>query len=183
MNPKRRRKCKNCQQLFRPDSRNRKRQKYCSKPTCRKASKTASQHRWLAKPDNRDYFRGPDQVQRVQAWRRAHSGYWRRQCSYGSNALQDHSLAQPIDSSNKSATLTQLALQDVLSSQPAVLIGLIGILCGNTLQDDIAHTARQLLRFGEDILYCTSDNAIKGGQNAIQTSDMSRAGSPRTQAI
>jgi hypothetical protein len=64
-----RRKCKCCHSLFRPDRRNRVRQHYCSAPACRAASKAASQARWLAKPDNRDYFRGPGNVARVRAWR------------------------------------------------------------------------------------------------------------------
>ena len=54
----RRRKCLCCGGLFRPDPRNRRHQRYCSQPACRKASKAASQRRWLGKPDNRDYFRG-----------------------------------------------------------------------------------------------------------------------------
>lgn len=70
----RRRKCLCCGDLFRPDPRNRHHQVYCSQPACRKASKAASQRRWLAKPDNRDYFRGPESVARVQAWRAAHGG-------------------------------------------------------------------------------------------------------------
>jgi hypothetical protein len=32
---------------------------YCLASTCRAASKAASQARWLAKPENQDYFRGP----------------------------------------------------------------------------------------------------------------------------
>jgi len=49
MTQRRRRKCLNCGQLFRPDPRNLRHQRYCSAPVCRKASKAASQARWLAK--------------------------------------------------------------------------------------------------------------------------------------
>ena len=62
-----RRKCKCCRKLFRPDPRNRRHQYYCSAPACRAASKAASQARWLAQPENRNYFRGPVHVARVQA--------------------------------------------------------------------------------------------------------------------
>lgn len=55
-----RKKCCHCKELFRPDPRNAKRQEYCRKPECRKASKVASQRRWLSKPENRDYFRSPE---------------------------------------------------------------------------------------------------------------------------
>ena len=72
-----RRKCICCRKLFRPDPRNRHHQRYCSAPVCRAASKAASQARWLAKPENQDYFRGPVNVARVQLWRSRHPGYGR----------------------------------------------------------------------------------------------------------
>lgn len=67
--------CANCQLLFRADARNAWHQQYCKEPACRAASKTASQQRWCAKPENRDYFRGPDNVARVRTWREQHPGY------------------------------------------------------------------------------------------------------------
>ncbi len=82
----RKRKCPCCGVFFTPDHRNRRRQRYCSKPECRKAAKAASQKRWLNKPENRDYFRGPHNVHRVQEWRKAHPGYYRKK----TEALQDH---------------------------------------------------------------------------------------------
>ena len=57
--PLSKRKCKHCQTFFDPDPRSAGRQRYCSKPTCRQASKAASQRRWLKKPANRDYFTRP----------------------------------------------------------------------------------------------------------------------------
>ena len=77
-----RRKCKCCLKLFRPDPRNHRHQRYCSAPACRAASKASSQARWLAAPGNQDYFRGPVNVARVQAWRSRHPGYWRRAARY-----------------------------------------------------------------------------------------------------
>ena len=71
-------KCLFCGTLFGADARNARHQKYCCAVACRKASKAASRRAWLAKPENQDYFRGPENVARVQAWRAAHPGYWRR---------------------------------------------------------------------------------------------------------
>ncbi len=88
-----RRKCKCCRKLFRPDPRNRHHQYYCSAPSCRAASKAASQARWLGRPENRDYFRGPVHVARVQAWRSRHPRYWRKERGVDP-ALQDVSTAQ-----------------------------------------------------------------------------------------
>ncbi len=57
----RRRKCRNCGELYYPDHRNRKKQRYCSKADCRAASKKASNLKWRQKEENRDYFSGPHQ--------------------------------------------------------------------------------------------------------------------------
>jgi hypothetical protein len=146
-----RRKCKCCRKLFRPDPRNRRHQYYCSAPTCRAASKAASQARWLAKPENQSYFRGPVHIARVQGWRSRHPGYWRKG-RRGGIALQDVSTAQPIGPPIETANLVRSPLQDVLLAQPAVLIGLIAHLVGTPLQDDIVRTAGRLLRLGNDIL-------------------------------
>ena len=106
-----RRKCKWCLKLFRPDPRNRGHQCYCSAPDCRAASKTASQGRWLAKPENQDYFRGPVNVARVQAWRSRHPGYWRKGRFVGI-ALQDVSMAQAIASASKTDDVARSPLQE-----------------------------------------------------------------------
>ncbi len=42
----RRRRCKNCDDLFKPDPRNLKRQKFCRKLKCKEASKRYSQQKW-----------------------------------------------------------------------------------------------------------------------------------------
>ena len=39
-----------CKEFYRPDQRNLRHQRYCSKPTCRKESKAQSQFRWLQRP-------------------------------------------------------------------------------------------------------------------------------------
>src|SRR2546425_11690880 len=87
--PQTRRKCRCCTKFFIPDRRTEDRQRYCSKPGCRQASKAASQRRWLSKDGNGDYFRGADEVRRVLAWRKSHPGYWKRKTpsSQGTQAV------------------------------------------------------------------------------------------------
>ena len=148
----RRRKCRNCAQLFRPDPRNLRHQRYCSKLPCRQSSKAQSQRRWLAKADNRDYFRGSDNVQRVRAWRSAHPGYWRHLTSNTRGALQEHSLAQAVERKEESASLAASPLQELSTVQPLVLMGLIAHLTGATLQEDIATASRRLQHLAHDIL-------------------------------
>jgi len=86
---KRQSKCRCCREIFDVDVRNRGRQKYCPKASCRAAGKAARQRRWLKKPENQDYFRGPENVDRVRVWRAAHPGYWRSHRRRERVALQD----------------------------------------------------------------------------------------------
>ena len=65
MGENRLRRCAHGGQPFTPDARNAHHQRYCPAPACRLASKCASQNKWLAKPENRDYHRGPAAVVRV----------------------------------------------------------------------------------------------------------------------
>jgi len=156
-------KCKHCGKLFRPDPRSAGRQRYCSEPQCRKASKAASQRRWIEKPENRDYFRGPDNVRRVQRWRKAHPGYWGKR----PHALQDQLTAQPVENKDDAVRFANTALQDSLIMQPSVLIGLIAQLTGSALQDDIAMAARRMQQLGNDIL-----NPNTGGGHGRKTSHL-----------
>lgn len=148
----RRRKCLCCGELFRPDPRNLRHQRHCGSAACRHASKAASQRRWLAKSGNRDYFQGAINVARVQAWRAAHPGYWRRPGVQTAPALQEDCSAQGIETHSDSEFFARSALQEVLAAQPTVLIGLIAHLTDSALQEDIAKASRRLLQLGHDIL-------------------------------
>jgi hypothetical protein len=138
--------------LFIPDPRNATRQRYCSKPGCRKQSKAESQQRWLQKPENRDYFRGAEHIERVKRWRAANPGYWRSR-NRRQVALQDPSTAQVAVNNTNLHPAPKDALQDLLILQPAVMVGLIAQLTGFALQDDIARAARRMQQLGNDILY------------------------------
>ncbi len=97
MKPSSRRcKCLHCKGLFVPDYRNRGRQQYCSSADCRQASKRSSQQQWLSQAANRDYFRGPENVKRVQQWRAAHPDYWKQRPPSPASALQETCPAQAV---------------------------------------------------------------------------------------
>ena len=148
------RKCLNCGDIFDPDCRNVGRQHYCSKPECRRASKAAAQAAWLAKPQNSDYFSGPTQVARVQAWRAAHPGYGRARRKV-SAALQDTLPAQVIDSIDETPDRGEIpkvpALQDALPPLDLMVTGLIAHVFGFALQDDIDMAMARLVQLGSDI--------------------------------
>jgi len=150
-------KCCHCRRLFVPDHRNWKKQNYCQKVPCRKASKKASQRKWLSKPENKDYFRGPDNVERVQEWRKGTPEYWKR--TKRSIALQDLLTLQGAENKSnidqKNAQPQKHALQDLLMAQSPVIIGLIYNLTGSALQDDIANTLLRMQQFGQEILRVT----------------------------
>src|ERR1700682_1331749 len=101
MNSPSSRKCLNGREFFIPRPNSRHTQRYCAKSDCRKASKAAAQAKWLNKPENRSYFRGPENVERVQRWRERHPGYWRKKRSSRPNALQDLARKYSVNASEE----------------------------------------------------------------------------------
>lgn len=162
-------KCLHCREFFVPCPNNRRTQRYCSKAECRKASKAAAQAKWLHKPQNRCYFRGPENVERVRRWREHHPGYWRKKRSPPADALQD---LAPIELSQiEPVTLNEVglvaddfivcepsrppiagALQDLASVQVPLLAGVVSLLIGDALQDRFAVFARELVDRGKRVL-------------------------------
>jgi hypothetical protein len=159
--------CRHCRALFLPDARNHDRQKYCSRPECQAKSKATSQGRWKNKPENRDYFKGPEQVERVREWRKKTPGYWKR--SKRVIALQDSLTVQPDEIIDDNAQITNRALQDLLMLQHPVIIGLISNFIGSALQDDIALTLLRMQQSGQDIL--RPQQIIRGGKSDCKNPD------------
>jgi hypothetical protein len=163
----RKKKCCHCKRLFVPDHRNQNRQIYCSRPACRKVSKTASQKKWLNKPENQDYFKGSENVQRVREWRKKNPGYWKG--SKPKNALQDPLILQHTQNTKYNDQNNAISLQDLLLAQPPVIIGLISNFIGSPLQDDIAKTLFAMQQSGQDIL-CLQPKT-EGGQSDCKSPD------------
>jgi len=147
---------------FFPDRRNLYHQRFCNQPGCRQASKAQSQKRWLKQ--NRDYFRGRQHVERVEAWRKAHPGYGQRSSTKSVSALQkdlplDPAPHQGVAAKRPAQPLAPLQdvcppLQDVWIRNP-LMAGMISHLFDCTLQEDIEQTARRLVVKGMDILGTT----------------------------
>lgn len=163
-------KCLHCGVFFRPDARNRRRQRYCHREPCRQASKAASQRAWRRKPGNADYFKGSAHVARVQAWRQAHPGYWRRRERKRSRALQDLLSAQVVAPQAKASSDVSDALQEDWREQDPLVLGLICHLTGIALQDDIAAMTQALHSRGRAVLGID----VQGSAYA-KTPDRSRA--------
>jgi len=139
-------------------------QKFCSKVSCRNASKRASQRRWLAKPENTTHFAGPDQVERVRQWRQAHPGYWRSHKRKSAGTLQDICLNQTADSQGfvegDPQDLFCRTLQDVCLAQKPLLVGLLSQLLDSALQEDIVGFARRMVAKGQDLLDIPSRRSL-----------------------
>jgi hypothetical protein len=149
----RRRKCLHCGQLFTADYRNAYHQRYCHGPSCRQASHKASQRQWRRKPENRDVVRGPHEVERVREWRREHPDYWKR--TSGSATATQPVDPHTINTKQRSRNVPPSPpppLQDVCLAQDPAFVGLISLMTGSTLREDIASTTRQLLLRGQNIL-------------------------------
>jgi hypothetical protein len=159
-------KCLHCKSLFVSDYRNRGRQKYCSAPECQSVSKRQSQQRWLSQPQNRDYFRGSENVQRVQQWRTEHPGYWKRQPRRPRRALQETCSEQgPTQQELPPAQAPQVsrpALQELCEVKTPLLVGLIAQFSDTALQEDIVAYTRRLIAKGQDILDQPSRRLTKG---------------------
>jgi len=155
LRPKRR-KCRCCSEFFFPDYRNPDRQHYCGKPACRHASKLASQRRWLAKPANRDYFRGPDNAERVREWRKTHPAYWKKPKPVsGDTQTALPQALNPVQSACNVPRSSLGTLQDFWLAQDPGFIGLLALITGRTLQADIAPIARRVVEQGQNILGLT----------------------------
>ena len=121
-----------------------------SQHAARRVKRKAS--RWLQRPENQNYFRGPENRQRVKDWRKAHPGYWRKKKSSTQVPLQEVFQGQVAHNEELNPGVTPDALQDLFSMQPAMVVGLISMMTGSALQEDIAATVGVLVRKGRDIL-------------------------------
>jgi hypothetical protein len=166
------RKCLCCKEFFHPDHRNLRHQRYCSKPCCRKQSKAQSQRCWQQKPANQNYFRSPENCQRVKDWRKRHPGYWRKKSSWALEPLQEVFQEQATGTEELNGQRAPDALQDLLSVQPAVVVGLISMMTGTALQEDIAATVRVLVRKGRDILDINPGSQTTRSEDDNQTTPL-----------
>lgn len=155
--------CRNCGELFIPDYRNRERQKYCDKAACKKASKTASQEKWLKKPENENYFHGPENIQRVREWRKSNPGYGKRSPLKSPQPLQDTCEPEQAENIDDNTHFANNALQDLCELQPSVIVGLIALFTGSSLQDNIEETFLRVQQLGQDILSFNPES--NGGKN------------------
>lgn len=156
---RRKRKCIHCNELFVPDYRNVRHQRYCSKDDCVKASKAASQNKWLSSSKGDGYFNDPYHIQRVREWRMRNPRKSKQKSQKRPYVLQDVLTSQ---SAVNQRLNPKSALQELCTMQPLLLIGLIANLTGTVLQDDIEQCAHRFIDSGKDILNQNNNHKRSG---------------------
>lgn len=140
--------CPICCKSFTPNKHAGDRQKICGEPSCKKAAKKQRQADWCAR--NADYFRGPENTQRVQQWRRENPDWRQRQAASRQNRRNKSS------SRTKSCNADQPAFERLQDSVPdpqsALLVGLAAAVSGSALQDEVHDFLHECLRRGGDLL-------------------------------
>ena len=177
--------CLWCAEAFDVDRRNVLRQKYCSAPACQKASKKASQAKWLARPENVDYHKGPVAAARVAEWKKANPELVAGQRARKAAVVQDICIAQAIELKRELAILANPAesspapecavVQDFITVQPLVVIGLIAHFFNILVQEDMVSTTRRLQQLGEDIANGRSPDGCAKADN-LSGASAARAG-------
>lgn len=160
---RRRRKCICCGELYMPDCRHFRDQKFCSKPECRVESKRRSQRRWLRSAKGAEYRDPEENKRRVREWREAHPGYSRLTAGRKSRALQEMNNPQVVDKKQVTHSLIAEALKDSSFAEPAMAVGLIAVLTGSASQEMIAPVVQRSLFLGREILGMDPDLKTKGG--------------------
>ena len=145
--PAAQRPCCICHKIFTPNKFAGARQVVCSREPCRKAAKKQRQAEWFSR--NPDYFSGPENVERVRQWRRK-------------KALEgppdphppkppEAQSTQKAKSCNKCEPENEV-LQDLAPPAEVVIMGLLALWSGSTLQDEVHNLYSQCSRRGSELL-------------------------------
>jgi hypothetical protein len=111
---------------------------------------------WLDRPENRDYYRGVQNAERVRAWRGIKTPVNFRkpkkitaQVGVQNSIILDDAIRQRLI-----RTLPRLSVQDVIIPENVLLLGFIAEITGDTVQNLIAKTLPRLFSRGRHALNC-----------------------------
>jgi hypothetical protein len=82
----------------------------------------------------------------------ANPGYRRNKRPEAKSVLQEPLITQAVENKEVTRPDVSSVLQDICLVQPALVVGLISIMTGSGLQEDIVASARWYINRGEDIL-------------------------------
>ncbi|MEN9404073.1 MAG: hypothetical protein RL091_2776 [Verrucomicrobiota bacterium] len=150
-------KCAHCGRKFPVNPRLGKRHRYCGYAECRRVAKAGSQQRWLNRPENSGYFKGPGNAMRVRLWRAANP---KRK---GSNPQR---VAQRFMTPRLSTALKACGVQDLNERQLALMLGMVSTLARTSVQEAIARKIRQLMFAGYAVLRTADSPAPRPARRA-----------------
>ena len=140
--------CAVCDKSFIPNKFASARQTVCTAPGCHRSAKKTRQADWQAR--NPEYFRGPENVERVRQWRQQNPD-WRKKQHTARAARQAKSSSRA--KSCNTAGADPKRLQDLApDAQTALLVGLAAVISGSVLQDEVHGTILECLRRGGELL-------------------------------
>jgi hypothetical protein len=138
-------KCLHCKKFFLSDPRNGKRQKYCAKPDCQKASHRAAQAKYRKSEKGKNFETKEDVAERVRKSRAR-----RREVRAAEEAvLRDCCHSEAVDREHDKGGL--VVLRDDCLDQNPLIIGLISQI-SEVKRDDIATLVKKLHSRGQMIL-------------------------------
>lgn len=143
--------CCICHKPFVPNKFSGKRQEVCSREGCRREAKKQRQARWVAR--NPDYFRGPENVDRVRQWRckKALEKAQKAHAPPDAQEPADAPSSPKAESCNKPGP-QKGALQDSAPPAEPVIMGLLALFSGAVLQDEVHNIYHQCFRRGSELL-------------------------------
>jgi hypothetical protein len=105
-------------------------------------AKHASQRRWLSKPENTGYFKGPGNALRVRLWRAANP----------KKRTRTQRIMQRLTTPRLSVALRACGVQDLNERQLALVLGVVSTLARSRVQEVIAGQLRRLMFAGYAVL-------------------------------
>jgi hypothetical protein len=88
----------------------------------------------------------------VRDWRQAHPGYWKKTSPSGKAQIPDSQQVNPKQVSCNVPPSPLGPLQDFCLAKDPGFIGLVAMITGSTLQEDIAAITRRVVEQGRNIL-------------------------------
>jgi len=162
--------------MFLPDRYNHYHQDYCNNPDCRKASRKASKARYRKKRFLSLDFRKKES-DRVKRWQAKHPVYWKKREKKSKKVLDGaflRDIAQ-VEKLNEEVSV----LRDIAICQHTMLEGVISVLTGDVLREDIGAQRNRLYDRGKEVSGSESEadiiNKIKHMRMRHETQSVNRS--------
>lgn len=122
---------------------------------------------WLARPENAHYWRdNPKSKKRVREWRKKNPDYWKRAMRRSGSTLPEEMRAKTTGQNRASGALDERPLPEQRWREDPVIMGIIGVITGCTLPEQIAQAYRDVVAKGREILGTQKATRVAGPKRA-----------------